>query len=139
MLESLSRLREGRTRRVSSYDTTGGNADFWRIEGGETRVLAALKGAGCRRPTGPSRPGARLLQSLNAPAHPRVTPSGAGRVRMNVFDEGMILFKEYFVLLKRIERTMNPNNRFIRCPEIQDENLAFPHKGTDVMIRSTSN
>jgi len=49
MLESLSRLREGHSRRVSSYDKTGGNADYWRIKGGETRELARLRGSGCVR------------------------------------------------------------------------------------------
>ena len=32
--------------RVSSYDTSGGNADAWRIGAGETRVLADLDGPG---------------------------------------------------------------------------------------------
>jgi len=49
MLEALSRLREGRSKRISSWDTTGGNADFWQIRGGETRTLAAIKGPGIVR------------------------------------------------------------------------------------------
>lgn len=49
MLEGLSRLREGQSRRLSSYDTTGGNWDAWRINGGETRELARITGPGCIR------------------------------------------------------------------------------------------
>jgi hypothetical protein len=49
MLQELSRLRDGVTKRISSYDTTGGNADAWYIKGGETRQLAHIKGAGCIR------------------------------------------------------------------------------------------
>lgn len=49
MLEGLSLLRDGRTRRVSSFDTTGANADAWRIAGGETRELARIAGPGCIR------------------------------------------------------------------------------------------
>jgi hypothetical protein len=49
MLEALSRLREGRSRRASSWDTTGGNGDCWFIKGGETKPLARLKGPGCIR------------------------------------------------------------------------------------------
>ena len=46
MYESLTRLGNGRTRRVSSYDVTGRNADAWWIEKGETRVLADIRGPG---------------------------------------------------------------------------------------------
>lgn len=46
MYEELTRLREGKTRRVSSYDVTGRNADAWWIEKGETRVLADIRGPG---------------------------------------------------------------------------------------------
>jgi len=49
MLQTLSQLREGQSKRVSSYDVTGGNRDAWRIEAGETRTLAHLKGPGCIR------------------------------------------------------------------------------------------
>jgi hypothetical protein len=35
-----------KTRRVSSWDVTGGNEDFWRIQSGESRVLAAIDGPG---------------------------------------------------------------------------------------------
>ncbi len=46
-LGALPFLREYTSHRVSSYDKTGGNADSWRIEGGETRVLAEIDGPGC--------------------------------------------------------------------------------------------
>ncbi len=49
MLEMLSKLREGTSRRVSSYDTSGENWDCWTIGPGETRELAAIEGAGCIR------------------------------------------------------------------------------------------
>src|SRR5438105_203309 len=46
-LGALTRRRAGRTRRRSSYDTTGGNADARPIAVGETAVLADVQGAGC--------------------------------------------------------------------------------------------
>ncbi len=49
-LMNLAQLQSGiRSRRCSSYDTTGGNADFWRIPAGETLTLADIEGAGCVR------------------------------------------------------------------------------------------
>jgi hypothetical protein len=49
MLHDLSRLREGHTRRVSSWDKSGRNADAWRIPAGQTTTLAHLTGAGVVR------------------------------------------------------------------------------------------
>jgi len=49
MLDNLALLREGRSKRCSSWDTTGRNADFWPIEPGETKVLADIQGAGVIR------------------------------------------------------------------------------------------
>jgi len=46
-LGDLPRLRDCRRRRVSSWDVTGGNADFWRFAGGETKTIAEITGAGC--------------------------------------------------------------------------------------------
>jgi hypothetical protein len=43
-LNDLPRLRSGRTGRVSSWDTSGRNADYWWLEPGETRVLADIAG-----------------------------------------------------------------------------------------------
>ena len=48
-LQQLSRAREGRTRRVSSYDRTGGNSDAWSVEPGEVKTLAAIAGIGIVR------------------------------------------------------------------------------------------
>ncbi|MBE8721857.1 glycoside hydrolase family 172 protein [Sphingobacterium pedocola] len=47
-LIGLATIKEGvKTKRVSSYDTTGGNADsFLKIEDGTSRVLMDIKGAG---------------------------------------------------------------------------------------------
>ncbi|GIX06050.1 MAG: hypothetical protein KatS3mg115_0453 [Candidatus Poribacteria bacterium] len=49
MLDGLSKRREGRTKRVSSWDRSGRNGDAWRVEGGEEKVLADLDGAGVIR------------------------------------------------------------------------------------------
>jgi hypothetical protein len=49
-LSSLAKLKTGiRSRRLSSYDTTGGNADNWPIPAGKTVVLGEMKGPGCIR------------------------------------------------------------------------------------------
>jgi len=48
-LTNLARLRDATNGRASSWDETGGNADFWRIRGGEQRTLAEIGGAGCVR------------------------------------------------------------------------------------------
>ncbi|GAB4309662.1 MAG: hypothetical protein Kow0069_09080 [Promethearchaeota archaeon] len=42
----LCRIGPGKTGRKSSYDATGRNADSWKIEPGETRVLADVEGPG---------------------------------------------------------------------------------------------
>ena len=47
LLASLTRFKKARSLRSSSWDTSGRNADAWRIEPGETRVLADIKGPGC--------------------------------------------------------------------------------------------
>ncbi|MGC8861806.1 MAG: glycoside hydrolase family 172 protein [Armatimonadota bacterium] len=46
-LRGLANARNSRSRRVSSYDVTGGNADCKQIRPGETLVLADIHGAGC--------------------------------------------------------------------------------------------
>ncbi|MGQ9455747.1 MAG: glycoside hydrolase family 172 protein [Armatimonadota bacterium] len=46
-LASLPKLRDYQSKRISSYDTTGGNSDAWRIEPGEKKVLADIQGPGC--------------------------------------------------------------------------------------------
>ena len=45
-MNSLERLTGGRTKRISSWDTTGRNQDAWIIEPGETRLLAEIDGPG---------------------------------------------------------------------------------------------
>ncbi len=46
----LIKLKSGvRSRRFSSYDATGGNADRWPIKAGETLTLGEIDGAGCVR------------------------------------------------------------------------------------------
>ncbi len=47
MLMDLARVTPAKTRRFSSWDTSGRNTDFWRIEPGETKVLADITGPGC--------------------------------------------------------------------------------------------
>ncbi|NPV52398.1 MAG: DUF2961 domain-containing protein [Firmicutes bacterium] len=46
-LRDLARLRDGRRKRVSSYDRSGGNVDSIKIMPGETAVLTDICGAGC--------------------------------------------------------------------------------------------
>ncbi len=48
-LADLPRLRDARRRRASSYDTSGGNRDFWLLQPGETRTLAQIDGPGSVR------------------------------------------------------------------------------------------
>ncbi len=49
MLDRLPWIRDRKTRRFSSWDTTGRNADAWTIPPGESRVLADIKGPGVIR------------------------------------------------------------------------------------------
>ena len=50
LLSGLGTLSSGiRSMRCSSYDQTGGNADYWPIPAGETKVLADISGAGAVR------------------------------------------------------------------------------------------
>ena len=46
LLGNLPTIREGKTGRCSSWDTTGRNKDWWSIPPGESRVLADIKGPG---------------------------------------------------------------------------------------------
>jgi hypothetical protein len=46
-LGELARVRQVTTRRISSYDRTGGNDDRLYIEPGATAVIADIQGAGC--------------------------------------------------------------------------------------------
>lgn len=48
-LSSLATLEHGRTRRISSYDRTGGNRDCITIPAGRAVTIAAINGAGCIR------------------------------------------------------------------------------------------
>jgi len=48
-LSDLARWRDVHSRRISSYDTTGGNADNWVFAPGEEKTIAAISGAGCIR------------------------------------------------------------------------------------------
>ncbi len=45
-MDDLYRITPARTKRCSSYDVTGGNADRWMLAPGETRVLADISGPG---------------------------------------------------------------------------------------------
>lgn len=48
-LSDLAVLRNYRSKRISSYDRSGGNADYILIKPGETKTIADIKGAGCIR------------------------------------------------------------------------------------------
>ena len=54
-LRDLARLRNYRAKRCSSWDTTGGNRDYWLIKPGETKVLAETESGRTRRETGGGR------------------------------------------------------------------------------------
>ncbi|MDD5678124.1 MAG: DUF2961 domain-containing protein [Kiritimatiellae bacterium] len=43
---NLARITDAKTGRCSSYDRTGRNSDAWKIEAGETKVLADIRGPG---------------------------------------------------------------------------------------------
>ncbi|MCA1808546.1 MAG: glycoside hydrolase family 172 protein [Kiritimatiellia bacterium] len=45
-MKQLTKLSDSKTGRFSSWDTSGRNGDAWRIEPGETKVLADIKGPG---------------------------------------------------------------------------------------------
>ncbi len=47
MNKHLAQIYRARTGRFSSWDQNGRNADAWKIQPGETRVLADIKGPGC--------------------------------------------------------------------------------------------
>ena len=47
LLRELTIVRPRRSRRITSYDRTGGNRDWVTIEPGQTAVLADIEGAGC--------------------------------------------------------------------------------------------
>ena len=46
MLDNLYSITRARTKRASSWDTSGRNSDFWRIEPGGARTLADIAGPG---------------------------------------------------------------------------------------------
>jgi hypothetical protein len=48
-LAALPKFRDYRSKRISSYDQTGGNYDCWDIQGGETKTIAEINGPGCIR------------------------------------------------------------------------------------------
>jgi hypothetical protein len=48
-LGSLARLRDARSERSSSWDRTGGNADYVMVQPGERHVMADMRGPGCVR------------------------------------------------------------------------------------------
>jgi hypothetical protein len=45
-LEDLPAARDFESHRITSFDPSGGNADYWDIKPGETRVLAEIQGPG---------------------------------------------------------------------------------------------
>ncbi|MDH7601573.1 MAG: DUF2961 domain-containing protein [Armatimonadota bacterium] len=46
-MRGLANARQSRSKRISSYDTTGGNRDWKEIKAGETLTVAKISGAGC--------------------------------------------------------------------------------------------
>jgi hypothetical protein len=47
VLDDLPLLKDYKAKRISSNDPTGGNADAWRIDPGQTATLAQIEGSGC--------------------------------------------------------------------------------------------
>ena len=47
LLFNLCRIKNAKTKRISSYDVEGRNRDAWRIEPGETKIIAEIDGPGC--------------------------------------------------------------------------------------------
>ena len=47
LLSDLTTIRSAKTHRVSSWDTSGRNADAWTLAPRETRLLADIQGPGC--------------------------------------------------------------------------------------------
>jgi hypothetical protein len=45
-LSTLYQPKSSKTHRISSWDITGRNADFWQLKPGETRILADIAGPG---------------------------------------------------------------------------------------------
>ena len=66
-LADIARLRPGRRRRASSWDRSGGNADFVIIRGGETATLCDIEGAGVIRHIWCT------MAARNNPLYPRTT------------------------------------------------------------------
>ena len=46
MLNNITKISNSLTARVSSWDLTGRNNDYWTIDPGESRVLADIEGPG---------------------------------------------------------------------------------------------
>lgn len=46
-LKELARFKDAKSKRISSYDRTGGNSDYFLIVPNEKRVLADIDGVGC--------------------------------------------------------------------------------------------
>jgi hypothetical protein len=47
LLFNLCKIKNAKTKRISSYDVEGRNRDAWRIEPGEKKVIAEIDGPGC--------------------------------------------------------------------------------------------
>lgn len=45
-LGQIYQIRDLKTKRISSFDRSGGNRDYIRIESGETSTIADIRGAG---------------------------------------------------------------------------------------------
>jgi hypothetical protein len=97
-LSNLAMLRDARSRRISSYDPTGGNEDFRVFQPGETKTIAEMKGAGCIRhiwmTIGGEEPavGRRVVLRMfwNGETHPSVEVP-----LTDFFGMGFGMFKDY--------------------------------------------
>jgi hypothetical protein len=109
MLHTLTTIRSVKTRRLSSWDTSGRNADYWRIQPGEAKVLADIAGPGCITHLWMTQ-GARYRECLlritwdNAPAPSILCPLG------DFFGLGHGIVNSYQSLL--FTASTNANNQF---------------------------
>jgi hypothetical protein len=78
-LAGLATLRDFERERLSSYDRTGGNADYIRIAAGETAALGEVEGAGCVKHT--------WMTVMAIPDRPEVLRELTLRIRFDGVDE----------------------------------------------------
>ncbi len=67
ILSDLCWMQPNATKRISSYDKTGRNNDFWRIQSGECKKIAEIDGPGCITHIWMAQRGASPFMSFTLP------------------------------------------------------------------------